>query len=47
MLIINCGIIRVVAQRRYHDAGDSEEMFSAAGVRLEYIYNEVEQYPNS
>ncbi|MDR1909962.1 MAG: cytidine/deoxycytidylate deaminase family protein [Spirochaetaceae bacterium] len=44
MLIINCGIVRVVAQRRYHDAADSEAMFRQAGVKLEYVYNEVERY---
>ncbi|MDR1389874.1 MAG: cytidine/deoxycytidylate deaminase family protein [Treponema sp.] len=44
MLIINCGIVRVVAQRRYHDAADSEAMFSQAKIKLEYVHNEVEEY---
>jgi dCMP deaminase len=44
MLIINCGIVRVVCQRRYHDGGDSEEMFQKAGIKLEYIFDEVQQY---
>jgi dCMP deaminase len=44
MLIINCGIVRVVCQRRYHDADDSEEMFKTAGIKLEYVYAEVQQY---
>jgi dCMP deaminase len=44
MLIINCGIIRVVCQRRYQDAADSEAMFQKAGIRLEYIHNEIQQY---
>jgi dCMP deaminase len=44
MLIINCGIVRVVCQRRYHDGADSEAMFKIAGINLEYIYNEVQQY---
>jgi len=44
MLIINCGIVRVVCQRRYHDAGDSEAMLAAAGVRLEYVHDEVQEY---
>jgi dCMP deaminase len=44
MLIINCGIVRVVCQRRYHDAEDSEAMFQAAKIRLEYIYKEVQRY---
>ena len=46
MMIINCGIVRVVAQRRYHDAADSEAMFAEAGIRLEYVYDEVERYEN-
>lgn len=44
MLIINCGIVRVVCQRKYHDGRDSEEMFAKAGVSLEYVIDEVQQY---
>ena len=44
MLIINCGIVRVVCQRRYHDAADSEAMFKKANVALEYVLDEVQQY---
>jgi dCMP deaminase len=44
MLIINCGIVRVVCQRRYHDGGDSEAMFAKAGIKLEYVRDEVEEY---
>lgn len=44
MLIINCGIVRVVAEYRYHDAAESEEMFKMAGVKLEYVHNEVLKY---
>ncbi|GMO26376.1 MAG: cytidine/deoxycytidylate deaminase family protein [Termitinemataceae bacterium] len=44
MLIINCGIVRVVCERRYHDAQDSEEMLKNAGIKLEYILNEVQEY---
>ena len=44
MLIINCGIVRVVCQRRYHDSADSEAMFAKAGVNLEYVHNEVQEY---
>ena len=46
MLIINCGITRVVCQRKYHDGSDSEKMFKEAGVKLEYFYDEVQQYDN-
>lgn len=44
MLIINCGIIRVVCERRYHAGADSEEMFRQAGIQLEFMYDEVQQY---
>lgn len=44
MLIINCGIARVVAEYRYHDAGESEAMFAAAGISLEYVHDEVLKY---
>lgn len=46
MMIINCGIIRVVAERRYHDGAESEDMFAQAGVALEYVHDEVEHYDN-
>jgi dCMP deaminase len=44
MLIINCGIVRVVCERRYHAGVESEEMFREAGVALEYKHDEVQQY---
>jgi dCMP deaminase len=46
MMIINCGIRRVVAERRYHDGAESEAMFEAAGVVLEYVHDETEKYEN-
>ena len=44
MLIISCGIERVVCQRRYHAAAESEAMFAQAGVALEYIHDELQEY---
>lgn len=44
MLIINCGIVRVVCERKYHDGADSERMFSQAGVSLEFVHDELQQY---
>ena len=44
MLIINCGIARVVCERRYHAGGESEEMFQGANVALEFMHDEVQQY---
>jgi dCMP deaminase len=46
MMIINCGIVRVVAERRYHTAGESEGMFAQAGVKLEYVFDEIQTYEN-
>ena len=44
MLIINCGIKRVVCERKYHSGGDSEQMFYDAGVKLEFFHDEIQQY---
>lgn len=44
MLLINCGIKRVVCERKYHAGGESEEMFKKVGIDLEYKYNEVQKY---
>lgn len=46
MLLINCGIVRVVCERRYHAAAESEELFRQAGIALEYKHEEVQQYEN-
>lgn len=46
MLIINCGIVRVVCERKYHMGVESEELFKDAGVKLEYKFNEVQKYDN-
>lgn len=46
MLIINCGIKRVVCERKYHAGAESEELFRQAGVELEFFHNEVQQYSN-
>ena len=46
MLIINCGIERVVCEYRYHAGSESEEMFRQAGVRLDFMNDEVLGYEN-
>ncbi len=46
MLIINCGIERVVCQHRYHTATESEEMFRQAGVKLDYFSEDILHYEN-
>ena len=44
MLIINCGIKRVVCERKYHAGAESEELFRQAGIELEFFHDEVQQY---
>lgn len=44
MLIINCGIVRVVCENRYHAAEESEAMLKEAGIRLEYKNDAVLKY---
>jgi len=34
----------VVCERRYHAGAESEEMFRVAGVQLEYMHDELQQY---
>jgi len=46
MLIINCGLKRVVCEKKYHAGAESEEMFKAAGVQLEYVADEILRYDN-
>lgn len=46
MLIINCGIERVVCEHRYHAGTESEEMFRQAGVTLDYISDQILHYEN-
>ncbi len=44
MLLINCGIKRIVCQKKYHTAIESEEMFEKAGIKLEYVSEELQEY---
>lgn len=44
MLIINCGISRVVCEKKYHAGEESEKMFAEVGVGLEYVNEEVLKY---
>ena len=46
MLIINCGIKRVVCEKKYHDSKDSLEMFSQASVEIKHLYDEIQKYDN-
>ncbi|VVB80411.1 Dephospho-CoA kinase [uncultured archaeon] len=44
MLIINCGIKRVVSEKDYQDSIESKEMFKKAGIELEILNKEIERY---
>lgn len=46
MLLINCGIKRIVCQKRYHVAEESEAMFRIAGIALEYKDTDTVKYTN-
>jgi dCMP deaminase len=46
MLLINCGIKRVVCEKKYHAGAESEEMFKTVGIELIYKNEEVEKYKN-
>ena len=46
MLIINCGIKRVVCEYKYHCGQESEELFRQAGIQLDFFHDEVVQYAN-
>jgi dCMP deaminase len=46
MMIINCGISRVVCERRYHAGAESEAMFQTAGVSIEYKHDALQEYAN-
>ena len=45
-MIVNAGIKRVVAKKRYHAGEDTRKLFKEAGVKLEVIEDEIEEYDN-
>ena len=46
MLIINCGIKRVVCEKKYHAWAESEQMFKEVWIKLDYFSKEEQQYDN-
>lgn len=44
MLLINCGIAKVVCERKYQLAEESEQLFAEAGVKIEYKFDEIQPY---
>jgi dCMP deaminase len=43
-LIVACGIKKIVCDKKYHDAKESEEIFHRAGVEVVYLCEEVKAY---
>jgi dCMP deaminase len=46
MLLINSGVKKVYALRKYHTGKESEKMLKKAGIKLEYKFNEFVKYSN-
>lgn len=46
MLLINCGIKRVVCAKKYHAGAETEAMFKEAGIELEFREDSVLKYQN-
>ena len=44
MLIIGVGIKRVVCEKKYHAGKESEGFLSAAGVKLDYVTEQLQKY---
>ena len=46
MLLINSGIKRIYCERKYHTGAESEEMFKKAKIKIEYLFDEEQEYSN-
>jgi dCMP deaminase len=44
MLLINCGIQKVVCERKYQLSRESEQLFAEAGIELVYKYDGRQEY---
>lgn len=44
MMLINCGIKKVVCERKYQLAEESEKLLAEAGIELVYKYDEQQKY---
>ena len=45
-MIVNCGIVKVVCEKKYHAGGESEELFKMANIDLVILDDEVVKYKN-
>jgi dCMP deaminase len=44
MMLITCGIKKIVCERKYQLAEESEQLLAEAGVELVYKYDECQEY---
>lgn len=44
MLLVNAGVARIVCDKKYQQSGESEELLAQAGVKVEFLSQEVEKY---
>ncbi len=44
MMLINCGIKKIVCERKYQLAEESEQLLAEAGIELVYKYDEQQEY---
>lgn len=45
-MIINCGIVKVIARKDYHAGVRTKEIFAESGIAFELLHNETETYEN-
>lgn len=43
-MIINAGIVRVVCEKKYHQGKESERLFEQAGIKIDFVSEETEEY---
>ena len=43
-MIVNADIVRVVCEKRYHAGGESEAMFSQAGIKIDFFDEAIAVY---
>lgn len=44
MMLINCGIKRIVCEYHYHDEADSIQMLDEAVIAVEHLNKETQKY---
>jgi len=45
-MIINSGISRILCEKKYHVGAESEELFKIAGVKIDFLNEDIETYKN-